>query len=104
MAEPAAGSVLTVSVEHLRKGFLRVLFGWLIRAAVAAIGAWESEPSASVRVRRRSDNQIVHEQTYGGAYSTALAARETIEADLQRLTLAEFLSEYDIPESRVGTG
>ena len=99
--DQAAGSVLTVSVEHLSEGFLRVSFGWLIRAVVAAIGAWESQPSASVRVRRRSDDEIVYEQGYRGAYSSALAARERIEADLERLTLAGFLAEYDIPEARV---
>ena len=101
MAQPPAQSVLAVNVEPLSEGFLRVSFGWLIRAIAAMGGGWESEASVSLRVRRRSDNQIVYEQSYRAGYSNALAVKETIEADLQRLTLAEFLSEYDIPESKV---
>lgn len=96
-----AGSVLAVSVEPLVEGFLRVSFGWLIRAVAAMWGGWESEASASLRVRRRSDNQIVYEQSYRAGYSGALAAKERIDADLQRLTLDEFLSEYGIDESTV---
>lgn len=96
-----AGSVLAVSVEPLVEGFLRVSFSWLIRALAAVWGGFESELSASLRVRRRSDDQIVYEQSFRAGYSGALLAKETIEADLQRLTVAEFLSEYSIPGSGI---
>lgn len=64
-------------------------------------GGFESELSASLRVRKRSDNEIVYEQSFRAGYSGALLAKETIETDLERLTLAEFLSAYGIPETRV---
>lgn len=103
MARPSAESVLAVSVEPLSKGFLRATLGWII-GAIATMGLeWLPEPSAALRVRRRSDNQIVYEESYRGQYNVALMAQETFEADLQRMSLQEFLDKYGIPASTIAS-
>lgn len=63
-----AETALTVSVEPVRKGFLRAAFGWVLMALSAMGFGFPIEPTALLRVRTRSDNRIVHEQRYSGAF------------------------------------
>ena len=98
----SAESVLTVTVEPLNRGFLRVALGWIVSAAAAAGLGWLSEPSAALRVRKRADNEIVYEQSFRGSFHGALLAQETLEADLARTSLQDFLAKYAISQSKFG--
>ncbi len=70
------------------------MFLW--RAALAAGFGFPIDWTAILLVRRRDDNSSVYRQTFISDPQGALLASETIQSDLDGMTLDSFCEEYGI--------